>query len=401
MIELHLDNAIQKVRNGEEISTVVSSYPAEIQTELQAMLEIINLVQALPTKTVPIPNRRKLYLNYSPVSRWQRITGSFRLVPTVIASLILVIVGTALGARASVPGDKLFAVKKTYESLQIKLATTPEKRATLQLEIAAQRFQEAQKVLATNNNDNGKKEAINELNQQTALALNDIKQSAVSISTSNPGLVTQAEEITKSQSTLVAKANPTSADKSAVQQSNATLNDIKKIIAAANEETGATIVPNSTIDITGTINSIKDQIIKIGNNSFTVNDITVINDADNNSITLKDLNVSDEVTIEAVIKNSDNIARTITIVTKADPLPAPADKTVKEAPKDTSKVIPAEKPKETKVEKAPAAQKAVDPVQSDAQQQSTVPQATLPADPKDTFGGFIPEPPIALPGASQ
>ena len=214
-----LDNAIQDVRNGAEISAVVLNCPADVQNELQAMLEIITIASSLKTKAVPAPTKRRLYLQHVPQTQrgFVAFFESFRLARTALAALVLLLTGTAYAAQTSLPGDKLFTVKKSYESLQVKLATNPEKRANLQLQIAAQRFEDAQKVLA-DGDDDSKKQAIEEMNQQTVVALNDIKSAAVSISNSNPEIVKKAEDLTKNQNNLIAKADPKIVDSSALQK---------------------------------------------------------------------------------------------------------------------------------------------------------------------------------------
>ncbi len=391
-IEEILDNAIRRTQdttNPENISVVVSSYPAEVQSELKAMLEIISLARNLPLKSIPVPNQRRLYLQHSPVpSRWNVFGRYFKLIPTSVAAFILVTAGTALGAHASLPGDKLFAVKKSYESLQVKLATTPENRAKLQLEIAAQRFEEAQEVLATRNDDDSKKVALEELSEQTTVALQGIKESAVSISEKNPDLVVKAEEITKSQSNLVAKANSNVADTEVIQKSQdnkAALRDIKKIIAAANEESGATITPDDTITTNGQITQIKERSLKLGKNEFEINSDTEIINHTNGNIKFEDLSIGDNVKIQAKILDNQNIAISITIIEEAAKL--------KEAKPETK---PKETPKEPRVEIRAPIRKPLPILIPIAPIEEPQPEVTLPPNPNDTFGGFIAEPPVDL-----
>jgi hypothetical protein len=388
IIEQILNNAIQQVRNGENISSVVSAYPAEVQSELRAMLEITTLVSSLPRKSVPTPNHRRLYLQHSPAtSKFGDFFKAFKIAPTILAAFLVVSLGTALGAQSSLPGDKLFAVKKSYESLQVKLATNPEKRADLQLKIASERFDDAQKVLATNNEAN-KKVAIAELNQQTSVALSDIKSTAVSISQQNPDLVKQAETLTKKQTSLISNVGSSLADSNVIknsQDNNATIHDIKKIIAAANEETGAKIVPIDTISTSGTITELKNNSLKIDKNQFALDEKTQITDADNNSIKVTDLNINDAISVEARIHNDKNLAKSISVIAKA-----PVQKTEAAAPKEIKVEVKIKKP--TPEASTPVVEPAIlnnDPTLN--------PEVILPDHSKDTFGGFIPEPPAIFP----
>jgi hypothetical protein len=388
-----LDSAIKRLRNGEEISTVVSSYPQEDRSELSAMLEIVFLASSLPRKSVPVPARRKLYLEYQPQTfGFKSVINLFKIAPTVMAAFLLIAAGTALGAHSSLPGDKLFAVKKSYESLQVKLATNPEKRASLQLEIAAQRFEDAQKVLAQDNNDESKKQAIEELNQQTVVALNDIKEAAVSLSVTNPSIVKKAEDFTKSQNKLIEEADPKIADSNAVQksrESRVALRDIKKIIAAANDETGVAIVPSEKVNITGAIATIKDDTIRIAKNEFTVIEETRINGMDDTLLELSDLNPGDTVTVEAKTSDNKNIAETITVVSKGK-----VKGEVKEAPKDKDPVIPVIKDK-------PKTESKIEPKNTEQNKAPVEEEIPSPVPSNDTYGGFIPEPPVEFSGVNQ
>lgn len=397
IIEQVLDNAIKRVRNGEEISSVVSSCPAEMRSELTAMLQIISIVASLPRKEVPAPNQRRLYLQYTPQpSGFASFIRNFKLVPTALASFLLVTALTALGAQASLPGDKLFSVKKSYESLQVKLATNPEKRADLQLKIASQRFEDAQKVLASGSDEN-KKVALEELNQQTTVALSDIKDNAVSLSAKNPGLVQKAEDLTKSQTNLIAKVDPKIADSNVIKktvQSTVALSDIKKIIATANEESNASIVPDPTITTTGLISEIKDNTISIAKNKFTLDEKTEIDDKDGNPIKITDLDINDRVTIEAKIDNDKNLAQTVTLMAEAKAEKA-AIPILKDKPKETKIIEVKKKPIEKPTEKQ------IPDTSTTTPNDPPAPEITTEDPSKDTFGGFIAEPPIELPAASN
>ncbi len=373
-----LDKAIAEIRNGAEISAVVSNYPVEVQSELQAMLEIFALATSLPRKAVPTPAKRRLYLQHQPKAfSIASLFESLRLAPIAMGAFLLVLTGTAYAAQSSLPGEKLFVVKKSYESLQVKLATNPEKRADLQLQIAAQRFEDAQKVLANDSNEDSKKQAIEELNQQTVVALNDIKSSAVSISNNNPDLVKKAEDLTKNQSSLVATADPKIVDSTALkktQESKIALKDIKTLIAAANEESGATIAPVTKITLSGPITAVKDNTITMAKNQFVVDSETIIATNENHPLTLADLSVGQQISIEAKVSAGKNIAEVITVTVAKPKEEKPVDKTPDKS-KETIPVIP--------IKETPKEKPIIEPV--------VLPSPELG---NDTFGGFIPEPPV-------
>ncbi|GAC1413372.1 MAG: hypothetical protein NVSMB66_5160 [Candidatus Doudnabacteria bacterium] len=385
IIEQILDNAIKRVRSGEEISTVVSSYPAEVQSELSAMIQIMAVIASLPRKNVPVTNHRKLFLQYSPQPLgFASFIKKFKLLPTTFASFLVVSALTAFGAQASLPGDKLFSVKKSYESLEVKLATNPQKRTDLQLKLASQRFEDAQKVLASGS-DADKKVALVELNQQTTVALSDLKDNAVSLSAKDPSIVQKAVNLTSSQTNLISKVDPKIADSGVVKdsaQSTTALHDIQKIIATANEESNATVVPNPTISTTGLISNIKDNTITIEKNIFLLNDKTLISNKAGNAIKLADLSVDDRITIEANIEQDKNMAKTITLISSA---------------KAERAAIPILKPKEVKYTEVK--KKVNTETNTNITNTSTAPEELIANPSNDTFGGFIAEPPIALPVA--
>lgn len=377
-----LDKAIRRIKNGESASAVISDSPEELQDQLRAMLEIVGMVSSLQTIEVPTPNKRRLYLKAnSPVSAWMHfgeLLKTWKVAPITLGIFFLTAAATAFGAASALPGDGvLFQLKKTVQTARVNLASDPQERARLQLELAEQRIQEAQKVLASND-PSKKQKAIEEVQQQTSVALNDLKESGTGITNSS---VAKAENIAKAQQSIVAQVDPQAAQQSK-QENKVALREIQSLLATSNEESGTSLAP-AKIDITGSISAIDGNNITVNKNVYVVDDATTeIKDKDGNDLLLSDLEVNDVVKITGKVTGEKNIADNIVVLNKLEIIEPDAQKSDNSNDSATSKDAPKQQPK---------AKKTI--IKIDLQPQAE-PQPT-PIDPKplDTHGGFIPEAP--------
>lgn len=369
-----LDQAIKRIRSGEEISDVVSDYP-EIKNELFSALALVQSLATLPRKSAPLPAKRKLFLQHSVenISLLMRFIQSLKTGSAVaLALVILALTGTVSAAIKSLPGDRLFALKKTFESAQLQLSPTPEDRAQLELTLADQRLSDAQTILSQNNSPAVKKQAIDELNQQTTAALNNIKAVASNPQISNnPAIIQQAENISKNQALLAAKLDPNQAQQNSEQNQQA-IADIKKIVAAVNDQSETIIPEPSTIDVTGAITTLDTNSITIEKNLFTLSTNVHVADQQGNTLNIKSLSINDTVEVKGNLNGTRNIATIITLVSKAS-----ADKTNSSS--------------ESKNSLAPTSKidfKNTSPDNSNPNTDSVIQEK-----PQDTFGGYIVEPP--------
>ncbi|MHB8870953.1 MAG: DUF5667 domain-containing protein [Candidatus Doudnabacteria bacterium] len=361
-IEQYLDHAISRIQNGENISLVVSDYPQNVQEDLASMLAMVKTVSSLPLKAVPTPTKRKLYLEHQQNRSFvPQFLNSFKMLSTVLASIVILISGTSFAAANSIPGETLFTLKKNFQQFRLTLTTNPEKRADLQLEFAVQRLQEAKQALSENDTEKSKA-AIAELQTQTKAALKEVKV-AVAISSNNTDIVEKAETIAKSQNTLVAQSDTKGAEENEAQTKTA-LHEIKKIVAASNEESNAIINPAAKVETTGKIKSIEDSIIVVGVNTFQILNSTEFFNKDGSLLTASDIKVGDTVKILAHLKEQDNIADTITVMATAEAEKAAQDK----AKEEKAKIIVPEI--------------------------KTIPEPVV--NKKDTHTGFIIEPPASF-----
>ena len=353
-----LDEAIVKIRNGENISSVLSTCPTEFQTELKAALEIVKNASALPKKTVPQPAMRRLFLEHQveKVSNFMRFMQSLKTSYAIaIATFILAFAGTTIAAVHSLPGDKFFALKKAYENTRLFFAFNAESKAQLELTFADNRLNEAQIIFSENSDNATKTQAINELQNQTASALNNVKQLASSNNLSkNSDIIKQAETIAQGQANLVAQADPNA--KQSTVQNQQTLAAIKSLVAAANEQNSTSLPQTTQFDLTGTVNNVDKTTIVVDNAKYTFDpSIAVLNNFAIN-ISISQIGVGDKVHIQGNLIGSQNIISTLVLEQKA----------------------------QIKTNFNGSTQS--------ANTQSSVPTNNAPANPNDTFGGFIVEP---------
>ncbi len=355
-----LDQAIARIKNGEKLSAVLSSYPQEVQSQLAASLEIISLASSLPKMAVPAPIKRKAFLEYQmeKVSAFVRFMQSLKTVSAVaVAMLILAITGTVSAAIHSLPGDNLFALKRVIESAQLKLTQSQSSKTELELSFADQRLNEAQTVFSQNTDSNAKAQAVNELTQQTASTLNNIKAIAgTSSGNINSDIIKKAESIAQNQSNLLAKVDPAAAKQSSIQNQQA-INDIKNLVAAAKETDQTTLPKISDIDVTGNVTAIDKSSISVDGNTYSFNTSMTVTDATGNHIGTGDISVNDKVHVKGKVDGSSNDLIAIILMQKAK--------------KETNTNTGAN----GTIEMVPPA-----------------PEPNIPLKPIDTFGGFIIEP---------
>lgn len=367
-IENILDEAAKRVRNGENISAVVSSYPEDDREQLSAMLQIVETLSTIPIKNIPVPSRRRLFLQTpKQIAVTERMLGLFNsyksAFPITIAVLLFAITGTAYASMDSLPGSPLFAVRKAVETTQIKLASGPEQKAKLELEFANARLEDVQKVIAQSPNDADHDLVIKELQKQTVTALNNLKEVASSASVANdPEVLKQVENLTDNQIALISEKD-SSNQKSLVA-------DIKQIVAISNEQSLATLSAAQSFEFSGNLNfiSLKNNYLKIDKNTFEITEETKMTDKDGNELTLAELGINDDITIKGQIKEDKNVAAELTVTSRA-------------------KVI--EQKVEPKPEVKPTVQK---PAPHSVVEESPIVEPEVSSD-QDTYGGAIIEPP--------
>jgi uncharacterized membrane protein YgcG len=153
-----LDDCITRMDAGEDIESCLARYPqyaSELRPLLLAAMEASSV--AVKDEIPPeVLRRGKLRVLKAadeireqqarkpfPIFNWQR---SLRTAMTVLAVFVLAfaITGTGLvyASNATLPGDNLYTVKRTWEDLRLQLAFNPQERKSLEDTYEQERIQE-------------------------------------------------------------------------------------------------------------------------------------------------------------------------------------------------------------------------------------------------------------------
>jgi hypothetical protein len=338
-----LDKAVLAVALGESIESAISLAPAHFQKRLTELLPIVQQIHSLPLRKVPAANHRHLFIHHTKeqVSRFATIMRTLSTGYAIsTAVVILLIVGVSTAAAQSLPGSPLFSLKKTFQNAQISVvARNPESRAQLELTLANQRLAEAQQVFSDNSsNSSDKAQAVQELNSQTQVALNQIQQVASTPSVAkDPNIIQNLESLAKTQASLQAQVDP-SAAQSSEQQSQKTIADIQSIVATANGQSAAQISASQNVQTTGIVTAISSTSITVDKNVFNLNSATQYFAINETSANLNDFQVGDTVSIIGSVQGETNLATVITLKQKAAPVStvAPASPVLSTAPAPNS-----------------------------------------------------------------
>ena len=388
-----LNTALEDIKNGSTIEAVLSKYPSEDRIKLKSLLQMAIDFNSLPHLSAPEPTKRRLYINHAHAHRGGFL-GALNIFKNVYATSLMVLLfgvgSTAYATFMSLPGDNFFALKKGVESVQLKLTKDPVSKAALQLSIATKRLEEAQQIIYTTEDTDAKHKAIEELNKQTAVALQNIEEIAANPEVANnPELakkMQKAESLAKDQNTLIAAVNPEIADQTSETVQNK-LTTIRQVIAISIEQSEAKIPSLAKIDKSGPIKSIKDNLITLEDGTVFEFDKSQIKITDSKGTVMgmKDIAIADVVKIEGNAKDNTNYATTITFVSK----PKAADE--KPSPTEDTKLDP--KSPETTVKPKPSEPKpVVVPAPKDTTQLEENDSEVIDEKPQDTYGGFILEP---------
>ena len=147
-LENIFDKALLELQNGASLEEALLKCQPE-QTNLAEGLQLAEKLTKLPKKSVPSPAMQRKYVLAPAKAAWYHWLHLSRwaMASTSLVLLLSAIAGTGYAAYNSMPGQALFAVKKTAENLQLQFATSPEKKIALQVEFSKKRLMEAEKIL--------------------------------------------------------------------------------------------------------------------------------------------------------------------------------------------------------------------------------------------------------------
>ncbi len=160
MTELHdaLENCLQAMERGASLDAALKRYP-DLAGELRPLLVAASMAKDSARVHVPLDVRRRgrsrlqqraAELGASRLSPRRRMIPAFpRLALTGILAAALVLTSTGLvsASSASIPGDQLYPVKRTWESVQLLFVFSPQQRDLMQSSFEQERLDEISELL--------------------------------------------------------------------------------------------------------------------------------------------------------------------------------------------------------------------------------------------------------------
>lgn len=157
-----LEICLKEIEQGADVDTVLFRHP-DFAEELRPILETSAKAKAMavpaPSEDVVRRNRAKVLQHASELRERRSAPAPRRLwsVPLrralvtfmVVAVLFVSSTGLVRASSATLPGDSLYPVKRTWESLSLFLAFNPERREALEYEHENERLWELSELLAS------------------------------------------------------------------------------------------------------------------------------------------------------------------------------------------------------------------------------------------------------------
>ncbi len=320
------DQALQRLQSGESALRIAQDYP-EYSTELSELLSVVTQVMSVPTLSAPAPSKRFKYAEVRALPyRFADYLVAFRMAIIPI-SLVAALFGGRMVVQAtenSLPGDTFYSVKRASEEARLSLTFNPEKTATIHVELAQRRLNEVKKAIDSNDSEQ-ESAAISEMQKQTEKTFASVTQVAAvnAVTDGDSTLLDQLVALNKEQKSVLSaiENSPGTEEATTVALNTTKENDITlaKIIATVHEQSLVDL-PNK-ISVTGYISVLKDNQITVNKNTFTINETTIITDANGEKIdAITDL--KSNVTIIGAKIDDVLIAKQISIIApEASPTP--------------------------------------------------------------------------------
>lgn len=290
------NESLTRLQNGEHPSQIAESYDADYQQELASLLSVAQMGMNIPKVTPPTPYKAYRFkeVAVSPFTRLFEILSMFRLAAVPI-SLVIVLLGVPIitsATKNSIPGDKLYSLKRASEQVQLTLTQDQNKFANLHVELMQKRLEEV-KQAADSGDAESETLAIAELQSQTEKTFAEAGPVATAnaISNQDSSLLDNLVAVNKEQKSVLTELSEDSSSSTDTQMIATTAlldsrkNDqtLAKIIATVNDQVLADN-PNK-VSVTGSISSNYSNRITIEKNIFTVDESTVITNLDGTTIT--------------------------------------------------------------------------------------------------------------------
>lgn len=313
-----LDKALDMYLSGASIDDVKNQFP-EFQAELADWLNIVKMIQDIPTVDAPAPTKQYRYAEKSSV--WEQLVSFITIYRLAMVPLIIVMMfagGLSLvsASEDSLPGDRLYSLKLMGEQTKLSLTFDQEKAANFHVELAQKRLDEAKRVIAFNDPEQ-EAQAINELTKQTQETFSAVSSMAATkaVTEKNSALLENLVAINKEQKSVLQTASESEDTKqvaeNALSATEGTDKSLAQLIATVNEQ-ALLDLPNK-ISVTGIMVSLLNSKLNIEKNLFTINEQTVITGTDGEIVT-DTSTVKGKITVIGTREDNNLIAKKIVII---------------------------------------------------------------------------------------
>lgn len=313
-----LDNYIEQLSHGKNAGQVILNMPGQEQAEAASLAKISSALLGLPKLQAPAPVMRRKYILLPENKKiWLPFLHISNFAAGSTAALMLLAVFAIGGYQAwsSLPGQPLFAVKRTAENVRLKFIMSSEAKAQLQLAYTQNRLDEAQAIL-TNPQSNKQQEiaALQELASQTKTAADSVQQLALNqpLQNNSRPIVSKLENLTKQQDNLIANTHSNDSDVTVAANSagdaSKTASDqvtqIKKYLAIAESTQDPIAMADlssdpDTVSISGLVSKTDKDSLTVEKLQFQITDKTEIKDLAGNKVAATDLKTGAKVKVSA------------------------------------------------------------------------------------------------------
>ncbi|MEZ4179980.1 MAG: DUF5667 domain-containing protein [Candidatus Doudnabacteria bacterium] len=313
-----IEQSLEQISQGQAPATILAQYQDQLSSEQHAeladILDTVNLLTSIKTKTPPTPLKQHKYAELR-ANKW-RFAQLLNFTKYAAIPLVLAIAFT--GSRSliyatdqSLPGETLFSLKRATEKARVSLTFDKEHAAQLEAQITQKRLEETKKVLAESNDPEQKALAIAELTTQTQKAFDsaaDIIPSEA-LKEGDSDLLKTLVAINKEQKNLSATSIELEDAESLASSTKENDKTIAKLVATVNEQSLADL-PNK-VSVTGEVTSKNSSYITVESNTFKLNDQTTLLNYDGEATSLE--NIEGKITIIGTSENNQLVAKKILI----------------------------------------------------------------------------------------
>lgn len=284
--------SLDRLTQGESVQAIAASNPG-YQEELVSLLSIAQTGMSIPKLEAPAPYKSFRFKDEVAASKgFMEWFAYFRVAVIPIALVVVLLGGRTIvtATENSLPGDKLYSLKRATENAQLKLTNDQDKVASLHVEFMQKRIDEVKKAADSGDQDT-ETLAIAELKSQTEKTFAEAGPVATAnaISKQDPTLLEDLVAINQQQKDVLADLSENGDNSEAKMIASTALEETKKtdltlakIIATVNDQALADM-PNR-VSVTGTITFYNGVNITVEKNVFTINERTAVTGIDGQSV---------------------------------------------------------------------------------------------------------------------